>query len=38
MHSELRQDHPNVAVLMAVDRVMLMIAFDVHADIVLGRF
>jgi hypothetical protein len=38
MHSELRQDRPNVPVLMAVDRVMLTIAFDVHADIAWGRF
>ena len=33
VHSELRQDRPNVAVLMDVDRVMLPIAFDVHAEI-----
>jgi hypothetical protein len=33
VHSELRQDGPNVAVLMDVDRVMLPIAFDVHAEI-----
>jgi len=33
IHSELRQDCPNIAVLMNVDRVMLPIAFDVHAEI-----
>jgi len=33
VHSELRQDRPNVGVLMDVDRVMLPIAFDVHAEI-----
>jgi len=33
VHSELRQDRPNVAVLMDVDCVMLPIAFDVHAEI-----
>jgi hypothetical protein len=33
MHSEHRQDRPNVAVLMHVDLVMLPIAFDVHAEI-----
>ena len=33
IHSELRRDRPNVAVLMDVDRVMLPIAFDVHAEI-----
>jgi len=33
IHSELRQDHPNTVVLMDVDRVMLPIAFDVHAEI-----
>jgi hypothetical protein len=33
VHSELRQDRLNVAVLMDVDRVMLPIAFDVHAEI-----
>ena len=33
IHSELFQDCPNVAVLMDVDRVMLPIAFDVHAEI-----
>jgi hypothetical protein len=33
IHSELRQDHPNVAVLMDVDHVMLPIEFDVHAEI-----
>jgi len=32
VHSELRQERPNIAVLMHVDRVMLPIAFDVHAD------
>jgi hypothetical protein len=32
-HSDLRQDRPNVAVLMNVDRVMLLIAFDVQAEI-----
>jgi hypothetical protein len=31
VHSALRQDRPNVAVLMDVDRVMLPIEFDVHA-------
>jgi hypothetical protein len=33
VHSEHLQDRPNVAVLMNVDRVMLPIAFDVHAEI-----
>jgi len=33
VHFELRQDRPNVAVLKDVDRVMLPIAFDVHAGI-----
>ena len=33
IHSEHRQDHLNIAVLMDVDRVMLPIAFDVHAEI-----
>jgi len=33
IHSELRQDRPNVAVLMDVDCVMLPIAFDIHAEI-----
>jgi len=33
IHSELRQDHPNVAVLMDVNCVMLPIAFDNHAEI-----
>jgi len=33
VHSEPRQDRPNVAVLMDVDRVMLPIAFHVHAEI-----
>jgi len=33
IHSELLQDHPNVAVLMDVDVVMLPIAFNVHAEI-----
>jgi len=33
VHSEHRQDLPNVAVLMDVDRVMLPIAFGVHAKI-----
>jgi len=33
VHSELRQDRPNVALLMDVDRVMLPIALDVHAEI-----
>jgi len=33
VQSELRQDRPNVAVLMDVDHVMLLIAFDVHAEI-----
>ena len=33
LHSELRQDRPDVAVLMDVDRVMLPIAFDVHPEI-----
>jgi len=33
VHSELRQDRPNVAVLMDGDRVMLPIAFEVHAKI-----
>ena len=33
VHPELRQDRPNVAVLMYVNRVMLPIAFDVHAEI-----
>jgi len=33
VHSELRQDCPNVAVLMDVDHMMLPIAFDVHAEI-----
>ena len=32
VHSELRQDRPNVAVLMDVDRVMLPITFNVHAE------
>jgi hypothetical protein len=31
IHSELRQERRNVAVLIDVDRVMLKIAFDVHA-------
>jgi len=33
IHSERRQDHPNVAVLMNVDCVMLLIPFDIHAKI-----
>ena len=33
VHSELRQDRPNVTLLMDVDRVMLPIAFDVDAEI-----
>jgi len=33
VHSELCQDRPNVAVLMDVDRVMLPIAFNVHAEV-----
>jgi hypothetical protein len=33
IYSELRQDSPNKAVLMDVDRVMLPIVFDVHAEI-----
>jgi hypothetical protein len=33
IHSDFRQDHLNVAVLMDVDRVMLPNAFDVHAGI-----
>jgi len=33
IHSELRQDHSNVAMLMDVDREMLPIAFNVHAAI-----
>jgi len=33
IHSELRQDRPNVAVLMDVDRVNLPISFYVHAEI-----
>jgi len=33
VHSELRQNRPNVAVLMDVERVNLPIAFDVHAEI-----
>jgi len=33
VHSELRQDRPNVAVLMDVNLVKLQIAFDVHAEI-----
>jgi len=33
VHSELRQDRPNVAVWMDVDRVMLRCAFDVHTEI-----
>jgi len=32
IQSELRQDRPNIAVLMNVDRVMLPIAFNVHAE------
>jgi hypothetical protein len=32
-HSELRQDRPNVAVLMDICRVMLPIAFDDHGEI-----
>jgi len=32
IHSELRQDRPNIAVLMDVDRVMLPIAFDSQAE------
>jgi len=33
IHSELHQDRPNVAVLMDANRVMLPIAFDIHAEI-----
>jgi len=33
IHSELRQDRPNIAVLMDLDLVMLPIALDVHAEI-----
>jgi hypothetical protein len=33
IHSELCQDHPNVAVLMDVNCVMRPIAFNVHAEI-----
>jgi len=33
IHSELRRDRQNVALLMDVDGVMLAIAFDVHAEI-----
>jgi hypothetical protein len=33
IHSELYRNHPNVAMVMDVDHVMLMIAFDVHAEI-----
>jgi hypothetical protein len=33
VHSELRQDRLNVAVLMDIDRVMLPIMFEVHAEI-----
>jgi len=33
IHSELRQDRPNIAVLMDVDCVLLPIAFDIHAEI-----
>jgi hypothetical protein len=33
IRSELYHNHPNVAMLMDVDHVMLMIAFDVHAEI-----
>ena len=33
VHSELRLDRPNVALLVDVDCVMLPIAFDVHAEI-----
>jgi len=33
VNSELRQDHLNIAVLMDVNRVMLPMVFDVHAEI-----
>jgi hypothetical protein len=33
VHSEFRQDRPNVAVLMDVNRVILPIAFNVHVEI-----
>jgi hypothetical protein len=33
VHSELRQNLPNVAVLLDVDRIMLPSVFDVHAEI-----
>ena len=32
VHSELREDRPSVAVLMDVDRVMLPVAFNLHAE------
>jgi hypothetical protein len=32
-HPQLGQEHPNVAVLMDVDQVMLLIAFDIDAEI-----
>jgi hypothetical protein len=32
IHSEVREDRPNIAVLMDLDRVMLLVGFDVHAS------
>jgi hypothetical protein len=33
VHSEARQNRPNLAVLIELDHVMLPIAFDVHSEI-----